>query len=62
MHLVEIKVRVNVGTEDTATMDRFVWQGKDVSRWLVSCFEHDLMLSSATRNLPWWLRRSILST
>lgn len=62
LHLVEIKMRVNVGLEDAATMDRFAWEDKPVSRWLVSCFEHDLMLSPTTRNLPWWLRRSILST
>jgi hypothetical protein len=62
LHLVEIKMRMNVSSADTATMDRFAWQGKKVSRWLVSCFEHDLMLSSTTRNVPWWLRRSILPT
>ncbi len=60
LHLVEIKMRVNVSPADTAIMDHFAWRGKELRRWLVSCFEHDLMISPATRNLPWWRHRTIL--
>jgi len=60
LHLVEIKMRMNVSAADTAIVDGFVWRDKDVSRWLVSCFERELMLSPTAKNLPWWNSRSIL--
>ncbi len=60
LHLVEIKMRMNVSSADTAIVDGFMWREKKVSRWLVSCFERELMLSPTAKSLPWWNRRSIL--
>jgi hypothetical protein len=60
LHLVEIKMRKNIDKADARIVENFTVPDKQLSRWLVSCFEHELMIAPATRNLPWWKIRSVL--
>jgi hypothetical protein len=60
LHLVEIKMRKNIDKADARIVENFTVPDKQLSRWLASCFEHELMIAPATRNLPWWKIRSVL--
>ncbi len=60
LHLVEIKMRKNIDKADARIVENFIVPDKQLSRWLVSCFEHELMIAPATRNLPWWKIRSVV--
>lgn len=54
LDLFEIEMRKNLGKKDTRVMDAMAPKGKKVNRKLVSCWEHEAMISRLTQNLPWW--------
>lgn len=61
LHLVEIKMRKNINRKmDTSALVNFESAEKQVKRWLVSCFEHELIIGENILALPWWKIRSVL--
>lgn len=61
LHLAEFKMRKNLGRqEDTRVLEKFTAKDMNITRHLVSCFEHEIMITRFTKNLPWWKIRTML--
>jgi hypothetical protein len=58
-HAVEIKMRQNIRKEDARFLDKLEIKGKTLTRWLITCFSHEIMISEKTKNLPWWKAHSL---
>lgn len=61
MHAIEIKMRQNIGKNDVRFLDRFNVPRKSLSRWLVSCYPHEMPLTPLSRNIPWWKALSVVA-
>jgi len=59
LHLVEIKMRKNIDKSDARTLENFSLSNKELHRWLVTCYEQELLIARRTTNLPWWKIRSV---
>ena len=60
LHLVEIKMRKNIGEADAKTLANFQAAGKELRRWLVSCFEHEIKIDKNVMAISWWKMHSFL--
>ncbi|MCZ6820916.1 MAG: hypothetical protein O7G31_15720 [Calditrichaeota bacterium] len=53
-------MRKNIGEADAKTLANFQVAGKELRRWLVSCFEHEIKIGKNVMAIPWLQIHSVL--